>query len=263
MRGILTEIDDKKPTVKKNIEIENQSVESQENVICTLIETNINEIIHYYHRAAKKSAVYYILKRVLDIIIGSALLFIMMPFLILIAFLIKLESRGPVVIKQHRVGRNRRLGLRSNGHLVERRKHDLKGQLITIYKFRTMYDGVNMYADSPSNTNDPRITRVGKFIRSLCLDELPQIINIIRGDISLVGPRPEMPYIVRNYNEIQSLRLIVKPGLTGLWQIKAPRDKHIHEYIHFDLDYILFQSTIFDMKLIFKTIYFICHCKNI
>lgn len=204
---------------------------------------------------------YPFLKQSIDIVFALVGLIVAMPLMILIAIAIKLDSPGPVLFRQKRIGKNRRY--HSNGHLKERRRWDLKGKPFVIYKFRTMRADADPYAISPSDDGDPRLTRVGRVIRSLCLDELPQLINVLKGDMSLVGPRPEMPFIVQKYNMIESLRLLVKPGITGLWQLHGSRKKHIHENLHYDLEYIQKCCLLMDLKILVKTLGFVLKTKNV
>jgi len=204
---------------------------------------------------------YRLAKRLIDIIIAGIGLIISLPVMVLIACLVKLDSPGPAIFRQKRIGRNRRF--HSNGHLFERRNGDLKGKPFDIYKFRTMKQNVDPYAISPCNNFDPRITQVGRIIRPFCLDELPQLINVLKGDMSLVGPRPEMPFIVKNYGNLESLRLAVKPGITGLWQLFGSRKKLIHENLQFDLEYIRNRSLKLDLKIMIKTIGFVFRSKNV
>src|SRR5690606_26694581 len=132
--------------------------------------------------------------------------------------LIKLDSEGPVVFKQKRVG--------------------LHGKEFSFYKFRTMKVDAPKYAHTPQDSSDPRITRVGRWLRRMSLDELPQLFNVFRGDMSLVGPRPEMPFIVEKYSALEKQRLEAKPGITGLWQISTFRGAPIHDHIEYDLFYL-------------------------
>ncbi len=200
-------------------------------------------------------------KRLIDILVAGVGLILCLPLMIVISILIMLDSPGPVIFTQQRIGKNRRY--HSNGHLRERRNEDLKGTPFYIYKFRTMKSDVNQYASSPGDNRDPRLTRFGRLLRQSCLDELPQLINVLKGDMSLVGPRPEMPFIVQNYNHLEALRLAVKPGVSGLWQLYGSRKKHIHENLHYDLDYISNRSLILDLKIMIKTIGFVFGSKNV
>jgi len=125
-----------------------------------------------------------------------------------------------------------------------------------MYKFRTMYTDTARYQHSPTDSEDPRITKVGKFLRRSSFDEFPQLVNVIRGEMSLVGPRPEMPFIVEQYTPLQNQRLRVIPGITGLWQISADRAFLIHESIECDLYYIRNKSFFMDIAILLHTFVF-------
>jgi lipopolysaccharide/colanic/teichoic acid biosynthesis glycosyltransferase len=125
-----------------------------------------------------------------------------------------------------------------------------------MYKFRTMHASATKYAETPANTSDPRITRFGRWLRRSSFDELPQLFNVINGTMSLVGPRPEMPFIVEQYNELQRMRLKVKPGITGLWQLSADRRVAIHENMDYDLFYLHEQSFLLDVAILVQTVFF-------
>src|SRR5208337_4912311 len=112
------------------------------------------------------------------------------------------------------------------------------GLLFAMYKFRTMFRDAPQYAYSPKCGDDSQVTPIGRFLRKTSLDELPQFLNVLLGDMSLVGPRPEMPFIVEQYTPLQRQRLSVKPGITGLWQLSADRAFLIHENIEYDLYYL-------------------------
>jgi len=154
----------------------------------------------------------------------------------LLAQAIKLDSRGPVLFRQERVGQN--------------------GKLFKMFKFRTMHAGSPSYEYSPRASNDPRITRLGKFLRQTSLDEVPQLLNVLQGHMSLVGPRPEMPFIVEQYTERHRQRLQVRPGLTGLWQLSGDRAFLIHENVEYDLYYIQHRSFFMDAAILLHTIVF-------
>jgi putative colanic acid biosynthesis UDP-glucose lipid carrier transferase len=111
------------------------------------------------------------------------------------------------------------------------------GRIFKLYKFRTMVADTDPYEVNPIDQYDIRITRVGRFLRKTSLDEMPQIINVVKGEMSFVGPRPEMPFIVKQYDEIHKERLKVLPGITGLWQLSGDRKKAIHENMDYDLYY--------------------------
>jgi len=125
-----------------------------------------------------------------------------------------------------------------------------------------MEHGSPPYAVSPADTGDSRITRIGRFLRKTSLDELPQLINVLKGDMSLVGPRPEMPFIVANYEPIHRTRLAVRPGITGLWQLRGPRDRAIHEAIEWDLYYTRNWSLLMDLEILTETATFVLQARN-
>ncbi len=155
------------------------------------------------------------------------------PVFLLLALLIKVDSRGAVLFRQERIGQN--------------------GKPFGMYKFRTMYTDAVPYDYSPCESSDPRITRIGKFLRRTSLDELPQLVNVLQGNMSLVGPRPEMPFIVQQYTERHRQRLQVKPGLTGLWQLSGDRAFLIHENVEYDLYYIQHRNFFMDLAILLHT----------
>jgi len=175
-------------------------------------------------------------KRLFDICAAAVLLVLLSPLLVVIAILIRLESKGGVFFKQERVG-----------------KHGARFQM---WKFRSMYIDVASYEVSPTTPMDERITRIGRLIRKVSLDELPQLLNVLAGDMSLVGPRPEMPFLVEQYKSFQHQRLEVIPGITGLWQLSADRAFHIHENIQYDMYYIRNRGFFLDLAILFHTIIF-------
>lgn len=179
---------------------------------------------------------YAIAKRMIDLAIASVLLALFAPFLLLIALLIRLDSPGPALFIQDRVGGG--------------------GELFKIYKFRSMQHDTPCYELSPTTPLDPRITRIGRFLRRNSLDELPQLVNVLLGDMSLVGPRPEMPFIVQLYTSEQWQRLQVTPGITGLWQLSADRAFPIHENIEYDLYYIRNRGFFMDIAILIHTLFF-------
>lgn len=179
---------------------------------------------------------YSIAKRSADLIGSSLLLILLTPVLLLIALFIRLDSAGPALFVQERVGRN--------------------GRLFKMYKFRSMHKGTPKYEPSPTTPFDPRITRIGRFLRKSSLDELPQLMNVLLGDMSLVGPRPEMHFIVRNYTSEQQQRLQVTPGITGLWQLSADRAFPIHANIQYDLYYIRNRGFFMDAAILIHTMFF-------
>jgi lipopolysaccharide/colanic/teichoic acid biosynthesis glycosyltransferase len=176
------------------------------------------------------------LKRAFDFAASLLGLIILSPLFLIIAVLIKLDSKGPVVFKQERVGKD--------------------GELFTIYKFRTMVENAeNMGAGYRVKNKDPRITKIGNFLRKTSLDELPQLINIVKGEISIVGPRPTLEYQVKEYNEYQWQRLKVKPGVTGLAQINGRQSLTWKGKIDYDVQYVNNRSFLLDLKIIFKTFF--------
>lgn len=178
--------------------------------------------------------IYPVLKRLFDFLISAVVILILSPAMLVIAILIKFDSPGPVLFKQKRIGRG--------------------GREFNFYKFRSMHISTDPYGVTPNNPNDPRITRFGRWLRRSSLDELPQFFNVLKGDMSIVGPRPEMPFIVATYNDEQKERLRVKPGITGVWQISAVRGEAIHENMEYDLFYIEHQSLLLDVIIMIKTI---------
>jgi len=117
-----------------------------------------------------------------------------------------------------------------------------------------MHTGTELYAAAPRHGDDPRITEIGKWLRRYSLDELPQFWNVLKGEMSLVGPRPEMPFIVAQYTDWQKIRLQAKPGITGIWQILGRKDLPLEENIEYDLYYIFHQSFFLDLAIILRTI---------
>jgi lipopolysaccharide/colanic/teichoic acid biosynthesis glycosyltransferase len=176
------------------------------------------------------------LKRCVDLIGSAMLLFLFAPLFALIALLIRLDSPGPALFVHERVGR--------------------RGRIFSMYKFRSMVSEASRYERSPLTSCDPRLTRIGRVLRRTSLDELPQLVNVFRGDMSLVGPRPEMPFVVRNYTAGQRRRLQVAPGLTGLWQLSADRAFPIHEALEYDLYYIRTRGFFLDLAILTHTLFF-------
>ncbi len=202
-------------------------------------------------------------KRCLDIVFALIAIILFFPLMVLIAILVKLDSKGPLLFRQTRIGQNRRRRSVSFKISGDNGRTEIKGKPITIYKFRTMRVDTHPYAVSPKNNRDSRITRIGKILRPLCLDELPQLFLVLKGDLSLVGPRPEMPFIVEKYGPLEAQRLLVKPGITGIWQLKGCRTKFIHEELHYDLEYIQNRSLWLDCKLMIQTLQFVFSFKNL
>jgi len=185
-------------------------------------------------RQQKKPYLY--VKRYLDLALAVVLLLLLWPLMLVLALAIKIDSAGPVIFTHDRVGKD--------------------GKVFTVYKFRTMHRDTDPLAPSPTSHQDPRITRVGRFLRKTSLDEVPQLFNILKGDMSFVGPRPEMPFIVKKYNELQRERLKMLPGLTGMWQLSGDRGRAIHENMDYDLYYIRHVSFFLDVAILIETLIF-------
>ncbi len=175
-------------------------------------------------------------KRAMDILLACFALLILALPCALAALLIRLTSPGPAIFRQLRVGRG--------------------GRLFYLYKFRSMLVDSPAYAFSPKTGFDSRITPVGRFLRRTCIDELPQIWNVLRGEMSFVGPRPEMPFIVDQYTPLERKRLSVTPGITGLWQLSGDRGCLIHENLEYDLYYLRNRNLFMDVAVLLHTFVF-------
>lgn len=174
-------------------------------------------------------------KRMSDVAIAAILALLGLPLWILIAVLVRLDSRGPSLFIQDRIG--------------------LNGRRFRMWKFRTLRREARAYAKSPSG-DDPLVTRFGRLLRASGLDEAAQLVNVLRGEMSLIGPRPEMPYIVEEYASEERLRLEALPGLSGLWQLYGNRANAMHEQLELDLAYIAFRSLALDLRLLGATLVF-------
>jgi lipopolysaccharide/colanic/teichoic acid biosynthesis glycosyltransferase len=187
-------------------------------------------------------------KRAVDMLLSPLLFVVALPLIVLLAIVVKLDSRGPAIFRQTRVGKD--------------------GQLFTFYKFRTMYVDARErfpdlyaydYGDEEVETmffklaSDPRCTRVGRLLRRTSLDELPNVINVLKGDMALVGPRPEIPDMLPNYRPEQLAKFTVKPGLTGLAQISGRNLLTFQETIRHDLEYVEKRTLWFDLYILFRT----------
>jgi exopolysaccharide biosynthesis polyprenyl glycosylphosphotransferase len=179
---------------------------------------------------------YEIVKRLVDSLISIALITLGLPIWLLLALIIKLDSRGPVFFLQERIGIN--------------------GKVFKMVKFRSMHLGSCGSDYSPLTSEDKRITWVGRFLRRTSLDEVPQLLNVLQGTMSLVGPRPEMPFIVDQYTDRHRQRLQVKPGITGLWQLSGDRAFRIHENVEYDLYYIQHRNFFMDLAILLHTVAF-------
>lgn len=189
---------------------------------------------------------YRTLKKMTDRILSVFGLVILSPLFLVVSVLIKREDHGPIFYVQRRIGRN--------------------GKIFNMYKFRSMIVHADKKIDDLVNRNevegpmfkmhnDPRVTRVGRVIRKYSLDELPQLFNVLRGDMSLVGPRPPLEREVRDYTSYDFQRLMVTPGCTGLWQVTERNDVGFHEMVELDLEYIQKSGFIFDLWILVRTVW--------
>jgi lipopolysaccharide/colanic/teichoic acid biosynthesis glycosyltransferase len=190
--------------------------------------------------------IYELMKRSIDIICSLIGLIFLMPLLVIVAILIKIESKGPVIFAQDRVG--------------------MDGRLFKMYKFRSMISNAEELKEKLASKNertgpmfkikeDPRITKVGKFIRKTSIDELPQLMNILKGDMSIVGPRPSLPNEVKEFEKWMLRRLDVKPGLTCYWQVSGRDDIEFDEWMKLDVKYVNERNILIDFLLISKTFF--------
>ncbi len=194
---------------------------------------------------SRKSTIYYFVKRFFDVVMSLSALVLLSPVFFVVAIMIKLEDGGCVFYVQNRTG--------------------LNGKVFRMYKFRSMCkDAEKIHKqllsqnelDGPAfkMKDDPRVTKVGKFIRRTSIDELPQLVNIIKGEMSIVGPRPLPTYEAEQCNDYQNQRLLVKPGLTCYWQCCGRNDIPFDEWMELDLKYIREAGILTDCKLILKTV---------
>ncbi|MCK5225309.1 MAG: sugar transferase, partial [Planctomycetes bacterium] len=173
-------------------------------------------------------------ERILDLILSLPAIIILLPVFVLIIIAIKLTSKGAAIFKQERAGKN--------------------GRPFVFYKFRTMKIEADPFGASPKSANDSRLTKTGKFLREYSLDELPQLFNILKGNMSIVGPRPLYVAQMAEWNERQKKRLLVKPGLTGLAQISGRGELTREEKLEFDAKYVETVNFFTDIKIIFITV---------
>ena len=213
-------------------------------------------------------------KRCLDIFLALTLIILLIPVFIAIAIAIKVTSKGPIIYKQERIGEDRRNGDRRRQNLPfsgpdrrkgERRKLNYAGRPFKMYKFRSMVVDAEKLQPALIAMNeasgplfkikdDPRVTKVGKFLRRWSLDELPQLFNVLKGDMSLVGPRPALQSEIDLYEPWQKERLKVKQGLTGLWQVSGRSNLPFSEMVKLDIYYVRHRSIIMDLKILLKTL---------
>jgi exopolysaccharide biosynthesis polyprenyl glycosylphosphotransferase len=196
-------------------------------------------------QAEDEKVFYEFLKRIIDILLSVISLIALSPVFVIIAIAIKLDSSGPIVYSQTRVGKN--------------------GKHFKMFKFRSMIINAEEMITELKSMNemdgpmfkikkDPRITMVGRFIRRTSIDELPQLINILRGEMSIVGPRPSLPSEVKEFEPWMMERFVVKPGLTCFWQVSGRNNIPFHKWMELDIKYVKERNLWLDVKLVFKTI---------
>ncbi len=196
---------------------------------------------------------YEICKRGIDIIGAGSGLLLLSPVIAIVSCAVKFTSKGPIFFSQKRVGKN--------------------GQLFDMYKFRSMVVNAEELKEKLANQNemsgpmfkikdDPRVTKVGRFIRKTSLDELPQLWNVLKGDMSLVGPRPSLPKEVKQFEKWMYKRLTVKPGLTCYWQVSGRNNIDFEDWMKLDISYVEDRNVWIDVKLIFKTVFVLFGDKN-
>ncbi|MGH4139627.1 sugar transferase [Clostridium sp.] len=193
----------------------------------------------------EKSIGYFIIKRIIDIIGALVGIILLSPVMIIVSIWIKLDSKGSIFFIQERVSQD------AGGFMM--------------YKFRSMCSDAEYLLEKLQDKNemagpmfkikdDPRITKAGRFIRRTSIDELPQLFNILKGEMSIVGPRPSLPKEVAQFTLFQKQRLVAKPGLTCYWQVRGRSDVSFQEWMEMDVQYIEERNTIIDIGLIFKTV---------
>ena len=201
----------------------------------------------------KEKPIYSFTKRVFDVGASFVGLTLLSPVLLVVAIAIKLESKGPIIFSQDRVG--------------------LNGKIFKMYKLRSMVSNAEELKEKLLEQNemsgpmfkmkdDPRITKVGKFIRKTSIDELPQLINVLKGDMSLVGPRPSLPKEVEQFEPWMYERLQVKPGLTCIWQVSGRNNIDFEDWMKLDIKYVRERSLWGDLKLVFRTFFVLFGDKN-
>ena len=199
----------------------------------------------YKYENERKSDFYKFCKRGIDVIVAGVGLILLSPIITIVACAIKLTSKGPIFFLRKRVGKN--------------------GELFNMYKFRSMVVNAEELKEKLKHKNemsgpmfkmkdDPRVTKVGKFIRKTSLDELPQLWNVLKGDMSLVGPRPSLPKEVEQFDSWMFKRLTVRPGLTCYWQVSGRNNIDFEDWMKLDVKYVEERNLWIDIKLIFKTV---------
>ena len=200
-----------------------------------------------------KKRIYEISKRAIDIIGAGSGLLLLSPVIAIVACAVKFTSKGPIFFSQKRVGKN--------------------GKIFEMYKFRSMVVNAEELKEKLAHQNemsgpmfkmkdDPRVTKIGKFIRKTSIDELPQLWNVLKGDMSLVGPRPSLPKEVKQFENWMYKRLTVKPGLTCYWQVSGRNNIDFEDWMKLDISYVEDRNLWIDIKLIFKTVFVLFGDKN-
>ena len=193
------------------------------------------------------------LKRLVDLVLAGLGLLVTLPLWLGVMLAIRIDSPGPAIFTQERVGRH--------------------GRRFQFYKFRSMYVDAEQRLseviarneiDGPvfKMRNDPRVTKVGAFLRRTSLDELPQLVNVLRGEMSLVGPRPPLPREVEKYRPADTVRLTVKPGLTCLWQIRGRSEVGFDQWMEFDREYVNNMSLWLDLQILVRTVWVVISCRG-
>lgn len=201
--------------------------------------------LEFESESSMEFSLYEVIKRLIDVVCSFMGVLLLSPLFIIIAIIIKTTSKGPVFFSQKRVGKN--------------------GREFDMYKFRSMVVNAEELKEKLAAQNemsgpmfkmkdDPRVTKVGKFIRKTSIDELPQLWNVLKGDMSLVGPRPSLPKEVAQFEDWMHKRLEVKPGLTCYWQVSGRNNIDFEDWMKLDIKYVDERSTFIDIKLIFKTV---------
>ncbi len=241
---------------------------SSRNRVELRLQRTLQEFGQFAQKAGRSRSVYFVCKRLLDVTVASVMLVVLFPLMVIVAILIKLDSRGPVFFVQERVGAKRQSTGGGTVWITQR---------FRFYKFRTMFqnsdqsvhqacsrDFVGGRTDKFVNegdtkakfklVNDSRVTRIGCLLRKTSIDELPQLINVLTGDMSLVGPRPVPPYEVALYRRFHYRRLEALPGVTGLWQVSGRCRVPFEDMVRMDLELVRNSSLWLDIKILFLTI---------
>lgn len=235
---------------KRNISKDNNQLAKNRDIegkkkMSLIYDTSTTEMLKFSNIKCKPKYVYSFFKRFFDLFVSLIIIIILSPLMIVIALIIKCSDGGSVFFKQTRIGKN--------------------GKKFTMYKFRSMILDADDMIEELQNKNeasgpmfkmkdDPRVTKIGKFIRKTSIDELPQLFNVLNNSMSLVGPRPALPREVTKYTIKQTERLLVKPGLTCIWQVSGRSNIPFEKQVEMDIYYVEHRSTWLDIKLLFKTI---------